>query len=151
LVSTKLNDNFIKCYVSKSFGKIKYVEDINNKFSSNVNFNKYKVAFTEAFGEGFDYYKNYFIIPPSEICNKTYRFVSFDTEIEALNFIKYANSYLFKFLLCISKTTQHTNPQMFKLFPDLDFKQNFEEEQLKTLFNFSNEEINFMNKFIDKK
>ena len=80
----------------------------------------------------------------------------FETEIEAVNFATYLKTRFLRALLGVKKATQHCPPGVWKMIPMQDFSKSSDidwrssikkiDEQLYSKYNFTSEEIDFINK-----
>ena len=74
--------------------------------------------------------------------------VSFDTEIEANNLLKYVKTNFSRFCLSILKNNGNLYCGEYSLIPWLDFKQEWDDNKLYQYFELTKEEIEFINKHI---
>jgi site-specific DNA-methyltransferase (adenine-specific) len=77
-------------------------------------------------------------------------YFSFNTEVEAGNFLTYLKTNFSRFCLSISKNSTDLNKIEFSKIPYLDFTQEWTDEKLYQEFNLTQEEINFINTHIPK-
>ena len=75
---------------------------------------------------------------------------SFLTKEEADNFIEYVKTNFVRFCLSINKNNQNLYCGEMSLIPWLDYTEKWDDEKLNKLFNLTEEEIEFINKFIPK-
>lgn len=89
------------------------------------------------------------ILPPGVICTQSY-FVgdSFDTELEAENFISYLKTKTVRFLVLQSLTSQHLARDKFGFVPQQDYTKAWTDEDLYEKYGFSEEEISFIEETI---
>jgi hypothetical protein len=136
----------IRCHVvdkTEKFVELSKFTDKNNIL------HKYKVCMAGASGffrEGKYTIGNPFIIPPNEICTETYIVInSFETKHEAENFIEYAHTKFFKFLLWQMLTTQNNSRKCFMFVPDqVDYTQTYTSEYLYKKYNLSEQQISYI-------
>ena len=133
LFNTKINDNYIKCYVSKRNG---YVKWIDIKYIRSIDILKWKVILTEATnaidsGHGsYLSFGNKFIGKPNEICNQSYIIFEVNTELEAKSLLSYLNCKLVNYLVSLRKISQHTKPDTCKWVPMVPFDREWTDEKL---------------------
>ena len=115
--------------------------------------NKYKVFLPAAYGERTD--TNLFVIgkpflgKPNEICTETYVAIGpFENENEAKNFIEYAKTKFFRFLVLLHKPTQHLLKATYSFVPMQDFSKPLTDAELYAKYELSEEEINFIESMI---
>jgi hypothetical protein len=77
-------------------------------------------------------------------------FFSFPSKIEAENFIEYLKSNFSRFCLAMYKNNQNTDRKEMSIIPWLDFTEKWTDDKLNNLFNLSEKQIEFINKFIPK-
>ena len=87
-----------------------------------------------------------FVIGPNEICTETYVVVNvFDTQNEAENFITYAKTRFFRFMLGIRLITQNISKDSFAFVPDLGgYSKPVTDAELYKKFGLSEEEIAYI-------
>lgn len=138
----------IKCY-----GRFRKLENIQkNKFTDKHNIlNKWKVMAGKADGTKYrDAPNNIFVAKPNEISTETYLILNtFNTEKETDNFVKYAKTHFFEFMLRIRAITQDFNKNKYSYVPDqLDYTVEYTDKFLYKKYGFTQKEINFIeNKF----
>lgn len=113
----------------------------------------FKVFLSAAYGERID--TNLFVIgkpflgKPNEICTETYVAVGpFDNECKARNFIEYAKTKFFRFLVLLHKPTQHLLKNTYSFVPMQDFSKPWTDEELYAKYNLTDEEIAFIESMI---
>lgn len=114
---------------------------------------KYKVFLSAAYGERIDsdlyVIGKPFIGKPNEICTETYIAVApFVDEAEAKNFISYARTKFFRFLVLLHKPTQHLLKSVYSFVPMQDFSKPWTDEELYVKYNLTQEEIDFIESMI---
>lgn len=139
------NDNFVKCYVSKKEGFIKYI-DVNLVNTENIN--KYKVFTVK--GTNVGYMGNTFIGFPNEVCTETYLTILCDSEIQANNIVDYFKTNFIKYLFKLLNTTQNASKETFRLMPYLDFNIKYTDDYLYNYFELNETEIQHINNHINK-
>ena len=88
---------------------------------------------------------------PGELCTETFLQIGpFDTETEAKNVIAYICTKFFRVLVGIQKQTQHTTAKVYRYVPLLDFKKTWTDKVLYELFNFTDEEIQYIEQNIEE-
>lgn len=140
------NKDSIFCFVSKQKGGHKYVPISEIKNAQDVD--KWKVIFRAAEG-GVKYTSFNILAKPGEICNESYVCFCFKTENEALNFISYFETKLFKYLMSIKKIKQDITKEVFDLIPKVDFSKSWTDKEIYNYFNLSQEEIDFIEETIN--
>ena len=115
--------------------------------------NSYKVFLPAAYGERTD--TNLFVIgkpflgKPNEICTETYVAIGpFENECEANNFIEYAKTKFFRFLVLLHKPTQHLLKATYSFVPMQDFSKPWTDEELYVKYGLTDEEIAFIESMI---
>ena len=85
------------------------------------------------------------ILPPGVICTQSY-FVadSFETETEAANLISYLKTKTVRFLVLQSLTSQHLARDKFVFVPQQDYTKPWTDNELYEKYNFSEDEIVFI-------
>jgi len=146
----------VVCY---SQGKIKKFVEKTAIYDKNNIIGLWKVCLSGATAEGnikpnakgtFSYISNFFIVEPGAVCTETYIVVNtFDTKLEAENFISYMQTKFFRFMLGIRLTTQNTSKDNFSFLPDLeDYSHPWLDVELYKMFNLDQEEIDYIEKKI---
>jgi site-specific DNA-methyltransferase (adenine-specific) len=137
--------NSILCYVSKAKGFKKYI--LKNRVQNIDKINKWKVILRAADGKGYDSTSYCFIAKPGEICSESYVLFIFDTEIEAINFVKYFNTKIFKYLMSIKKIKQDVTKEVFSIIPDIDFLSDFNLKELYEKLELDCNDISFIENY----
>ena len=98
------------------------------------------------------------IAPSNSVCSQSYLYAAFDTEEQAISFVKYLKSRTFRALVCAIKITQSAPQRVYKFVPlqdftaqsDIDWSKSIPEidQQLYTKYNLSVDEIAFIEKMI---
>lgn len=123
----------------------------------NEGLDKYKVFIAEAYGCGAigEVPSTPVLSTPGELCTETFLQIGpFDTKEEASNIIKYIRTKTFRCLVGIQKQTQHTTAKAYRFVPMQNFTNTSDinwslsvpeiDEQLYKKYNFSEEEISFI-------
>jgi site-specific DNA-methyltransferase (adenine-specific) len=142
-VSDRLDDDYLRCYVSKKEGFIKYV---NKNFSISSNVDKYKVFTVK--GTNVGSMGNTFIGYPNEICSETYLTILCDSEEESENIIDYFKTDFVKYLFKLMNITQNSSKETYRLIPFLNFNKNWTSVDLYSFYKLTDDEIIFIEKFI---
>ena len=137
LKHNSINDDYVKCYVSKVQGFVKYI-DINNL--KERNYDKWKVITTEANG-GNKCFGRMFIGKPMEICNQSFILFEVDSEEEAKSLLSYLKCKLPNLLLGLRKISQHINKGVCKWIPLPPLDQIWSNEEIYKHFKLSEEDI----------
>ena len=92
------------------------------------------------------------------VCSQSYLYTAFDTEEEALNFLKYLKSKFLRILVSARKITQHATSRVYCFVPaqnftnksDIDWSKPISEidAQLYKKYGLSDEEIRFIESMI---
>ena len=86
---------------------------------------------------------------PNTCCTETYLVVGpFDKEKKAKNCISYIKTKFFHYLLSLKKITQHTTQKCYEFIPCQDFGESWSDEKLYHKYNFSEEEIHYINSLV---
>lgn len=95
---------------------------------------KYKVFIPAAYGAGENYPHQILGVPEyggiGSVCSQTYLYATFDSELEARNFIAYLQTRFFRLLVSAIKITQHAQSSVYQFVPILDFTHNWTDEEL---------------------
>jgi site-specific DNA-methyltransferase (adenine-specific) len=126
-VDEKLDENYLKCYVSKAEGFEKW---IHKDYIKN-DYDNYKILTTK--GTNVGKMGNTFISKPGEVCTETYLVIDCLNAEDANNKLKYINTNLFKYLFSIINNTQNASKETFRLIPILDISA---DEEIYEYFNF---------------
>lgn len=86
---------------------------------------------------------------PNTCASGTYIIIGpFDNENEAQNCKKYIETKFFHYLLSIMKVSQDTVKKCYSLIPLLNFNKTYNDETLFKMFNFTQEEVNYINNLV---
>ena len=115
--------------------------------------NKYKVMISYAYGERGDF--PYFVIgkpflaPPQSCCSETYIVIGeYDTKEMCENCISYMKTKFFRFLVLLSKNTQHATSKVYQFVPLQDFSHPWTDEMLYAKYGLDEREIAFIESMI---
>ena len=115
--------------------------------------NKYKVMISYAYGERGDF--PYFVIgkpflaPPQSCCSETYLVIGeYDTKEMCENCISYMKTKFFRFLVLLSKNTQHATSKVYQFVPLQDFSHPWTDEMLYEKYGLDEHEIAFIESMI---
>jgi hypothetical protein len=137
LKSEKINDDYIKCYVSKINGYEKWINKEDIKTS--CDYLTWKVITARANGEN-PKFGNKFIGKPGEVCNQSYIVFLVSTELESKSLLSYLNTKLVNKMLSIRKISQDIKPDTCKWIPIVPFDREWTDELLIEYFNLSEDE-----------
>ena len=141
LSKVKVNDSYIKCYVSQVNGLEKWIKRTDVKQS--VDLNKWKVITAESNGS-YPRFGNKFIGNPNEVCNQSYDVFEVNTETESKSLLSYISTKFANCLLSMRKISQHIKPDTCKWIPLVPFDREWTDDQLFDYFNLSEEERNII-------
>ena len=147
LSKVKIDDSYIKCYVSQVNGLEKWIKRTDVKQS--VDLNKWKVITAESNGS-YPRFGNKIIGSPNEVCNQSYDVFEVNTEIEAKSLLSYISTKFANCLLSMRKISQHIKPDTCKWIPMVPFDREWTDEQLFDYFSLTEEERNIVLNY-DKK
>ena len=148
LVDTKINDDYLKCYVSKQKGFIKYINinDIPQKIRTKRDFNKWKVFTVRAAHKGNSGFGNIFIGKPMEISSQSYILFEVHNEEEAKSLESFLKSRLANFILSVRKITQDISEKTCKWIPLPPLNIIWDDEKLYKHYKLSKIDIELINK-----
>jgi hypothetical protein len=113
--------------------------------------NKHKVLIPKAWGTG-DSLKDWlnpFIADDNSCCYETYLVVGpFKTKAESLNVISYIQTRFFHLMVSMRKSTQNVMQGAYELVPIQDFSKSWTDAELYKKYNFTKDEINFIESMI---
>jgi site-specific DNA-methyltransferase (adenine-specific) len=133
----RINDDYIKCYVSKVNGYEKWID--KNNIRRNINFSKWKVITARANGE-YPKFGNKFIGAPFEICNQSYIIFEVGSENEANYLLSYLNTKFANFLLSLRKISQDIKPDTCRWIPYIKMDKHWTDDKIVELFSLTEEE-----------
>ena len=146
------------CYIQNRKRTSGYIDrNIITKHKEDID--KYNVFLPGGFGGGDAYYHKIIGTPEygglSSVCSQSYLYASFDTEIEAINFMKYIATKFLRVLVSAIKITQSAPSKVYRFVPVLDFSENSNidwsksideiDNQLYIIYSLSKEEIEYIN------
>lgn len=146
LSKEKLDDTFVKCYVSKCKGFEKYIkaENVDTEL-----LNSWKVITSRAYNCGNNFGKMH-LLCPNEIFTSSYISFIVKNETEGQNLIKLLNTKLMKFMLHTRKISQDIKPRTCQWVPLLDLNQEYDDEKIYTLFQIDQGERTLIESIITK-
>ena len=114
---------------------------------------KYKVMISYAYGERGDF--PYFVIgkpfiaPPQSCCSETYLVIGqFNNKEMCENCISYMKTKFFRFLVLLSKNTQHATSKVYQFVPLQDFSHPWTDEMLYKKYGLDENEVAFIESMI---
>lgn len=146
------------CYIQNRRRTSGYIDrNIVTKHKEDID--KYNVFLPGGFGGGDAYCHKILGAPEygglSSVCSQSYLYVSFNTEEEAYNFMKYIATKFLRVLVSAIKITQSAPSKVYRFVPVLDFTNNSSidwrksvdeiDKQLFSIYNFNEDEINYIN------
>lgn len=147
LSKEKLDDSYIKCYVSQVNGLEKWIKRTDIKQS--VDLSKWKVITARANGS-YPRFGNKFVGKNNEVCNQSYIVFEVNSEMESKSLLSYISTKFANCLLSFRKITQDLKPDTCKWIPMVPFDREWTDEQLFDYFELSEEERNIVLNY-DKK
>lgn len=148
-MSTKPLSSLVKIYAYPEDG---YIE--KSKILSNKSYlDKYKVFISYAYGErgSFPYLVigKPFIGEPGSCCTETYLLIgTYENIMQAENVISYMQTRFFRFLVLLKKNTQHATKNVYQFVPLQDFSRRWSDQELFEKYEFSDDEIRFIESMI---
>lgn len=123
---------------------------------------KHKVFIPGAYGAGESFPHQILgvpeLAPTNSVCSQSYLYAAFNSEIEAINFVKYIKTKFLRILVSASKVSQHAMSKVYRFVPmqdfsgssDIDWSKSIEaiDAQLYAKYNLSDEEIAFIESMI---
>lgn len=95
---------------------------------------------------------------PNSVCSQSYLYASFESELEARNFINYIRTKFLRVLVSAIKITQHATSRVYRYVPMQDFTENSDinwsksvaeiDQQLYAKYKLSDKEIAFIESMI---
>ena len=143
-VDTIISENYIKCYVSKMKGGIKYIDKTTIKKS----YDFYKVITPRTSGNGNDGFGSINILNKNEVCSDTYTCFCLKTIEEATSLAFYLKSKLANYLLSLRKITQHINTTTLNYIPLVTLDKMWDDELLYEYFKLDDNDIKIINEDI---
>lgn len=107
---------------------------------------KYKVLIPEAGGSGNDQMilGKPICAPPNSISSQTFLYIAFSSEGEAMNFISYLKTKLFRILVSACKISQHAPSKTYRFVPLQDFSKPWTDAELYARYGLTDGEIAFI-------
>jgi hypothetical protein len=139
--SERLDNNHIKCFVSKNKGFEKWINI--NDVKSHTNLHTYKVITAESNGE-YPRFGNKFIGSTNEVCSGSYIWFSVNNLTEAESLISYLNCKIPNYLLSLRKISQHIKPDTCKWIPLLPLDRIWTDKLISDYLNLSDAEQNLI-------
>ena len=137
LSDEKLNDDYVKCYVSQAKGFEKWID--KTKIKQHKDINSWKVITPEANGEKPNF-GNKFVGKTDEVCSGSYIWFLVSSEDEAKSLVSYIACKLPNYMLSLRKISQHIKPDTCKWIPLVPLDRIWDDKQLFEYFKFSEEE-----------
>jgi superfamily II DNA or RNA helicase len=110
---------------------------------------KYKLFFTTSYSTNAINPPETIIGLPNEVCTETFLVIGpFESEKEQINCYNFISTNFFKTLLYFGKGTMHVTSSVFGLIPLLDFKEEWTDAKLYKKYNFSTDEIAFIDSLV---
>ena len=135
-------ENYLKCYVSKQKGFIKYIDkkEINKETDS------FKVITARAAFGANSSFGNIFIGLPNEVHTKSYISFNVKTKNEAESLLSYMKCKLPNLLLSLRKSSQDISESTCKWIPLLPLDRQWNDEEVFKYFKLSKDDINLIEK-----
>jgi site-specific DNA-methyltransferase (adenine-specific) len=133
--NSKISDEYIKCYFSKSKGFEKWIKKSEVKKLDM----KYRVATPRANGDKPNF-GNLFILSPNECVSDSYISFFVDTESQAESLLSYLKCKLANYLLSLRKISNTIKPDTCKWIPMVPFDREWTDELLFEYFDLTEEE-----------
>ena len=142
-LSDVAKDGFIKCYVSKQKGEVKYIEvnRICNRGQKIINDWKVFTPFAAGYGVRFNFFGNKILGYPGEVCSNTFLTLIVNNKEEAESLISYMETKFCNFFLSLRKTSQNMNRKTLLWIPIVPFDREWTDEMLFKYFKLTDEEI----------
>lgn len=141
---TKIDDNYIKCYVSQPKGFTKWID---KSYLTGKDISKYRVVTPRAATKGGEGLGNIFIMNPDECSSDTYLTFPVETLEQAKSLMSYMKTNFFNYFLALRKISQDIKSDTFKWVPSVPFDKMWNDEQLFDYFEFTEDEKNLIKKF----
>ena len=139
LVDTKVDDNYIKCYVSKQKGFEKWININDIKNSNKLNY--YRVATPRAATKGGEGLGNLFILNNNECFSDSYMAFFVNTVEEAESLLSYLKTRFCNYIISLRKISQTVKINTFDWVPLVPFDRIWTDEQLYKYFKLDDEII----------
>lgn len=95
--------------------------------------------------------QNTFIGEPDSVCTETFIMIGANLDLTkevAYNLSNYMRTKFARFLLSLSKSSQHATAKAYRFVPKQDFTQSWDDEKLYEKYSFTKEEIEFIESMI---
>ena len=110
----------------------------------------WKIFFTTTYSTGAIHYPDVILGEPMDTCTETFLVIGpFSTQEERDNCLKYMETQFFKALLYFGKGTMQVTRIVFSLIPLLDWKQPWTDEQLHTMFDLTEDQIQLIERLFE--
>jgi len=114
---------------------------------------KYKVYISMAYGEriasAYWVLGKPFLGEPGTCCSETYLVIGpFDSKKQSYNVMSYIRTRFFRFLVLLSKPTQHATSKVYSLVPLQNFSESWTDEKLYKKYLLTKEEITFIESMV---
>lgn len=129
--------NFVKCYVSKRKGSVKYVD---KKHITNP-FNFWKVFISQGNGKVNDGFINFIIGTPNEIASQSYFGFKVQNKREAESLISYLETDFTNFMLWLRKIDHHINKDTLSWIPLPPLNKSWTNASIEKYYKLTNSEI----------
>jgi len=91
------------------------------------------------------------IAEPNSACTETYLMIGpFDNEKQSKNVSNYMKTSFFRFMVLLSKSTQHITRKTYNLVPMQNFDEDWTDEKLYQKYKVGSKEIEFIDSLIKK-
>ena len=139
IVDNKINDNYVKCYVSQQKGFTKFIDgSLIKKCLS------HKIVTSRAYMTAEDGLGNLFYAEPDDVVTDSYMFLISNTKMESESLLSYLKTKFVNYLICLRKIDSSIKPLTFSWVPIVPFDREWTDEQLSEYFNLTQEEINLI-------
>lgn len=140
LYNDKVNDNYLKCFVSQQKGFIKYIDrnSVHRKFYS------HKVVTPRAYMTAENGLGNIFYAEPTDLVTDSYIFLITNSKKESESLMSFLKTKFVNYLICLRKIDSSIKPTTFKWVPMVPFDREWTDSQLYEYFNLTEEEINLI-------
>jgi site-specific DNA-methyltransferase (adenine-specific) len=142
-------ENAITLYQNGGVGYIK-----ESEINTNIGIIKLYKTLIPPLGSGSDSFPHPilgkpFVVEPNSACTETYLVAGvFKNRKEAENLAKYLTTRFLRFLVLLSKPTQHATSKVYTFAPIQDFKETWSDEKLYNKYGITDDEINFIESLV---
>jgi len=137
----KHKSGYVKCYVSKQKGFVKYIDSDEVSFKPS-----WKVITAEGSHKGKSGFGNMFVAKPNEIHSKTYVSFNVDSKKEAISLLSYLQCKFPNFILSLRKNTQHTAKHVCTWIPLPPLDRTWDDKSVYDYFELTKKEIKIIKK-----